>query len=46
MNLLFNSDIVNLLLKTKCWGGGGGGGRRQRPNFVILVVLSALIVCG
>ena len=42
MNLLFNSDIVNLLLKTKCWGGGG----RQRPNFVILVVLSALIVCG
>ena len=35
MNLLFNSDIVNLLLKTK-----GGGDRR--PNSVIFVAWSAL----
>ena len=35
MNLLFNSDIANLLLKTiRGWGrgrgGGGGGGVRQK----------------
>ena len=39
MDLLFNSDIVNLLLK-----GNGGSGRR--PHFVIFVVWSALIVGG
>ena len=37
MDLLFNSDIVNLLLKTNM-------GRDRRPNFVIFVVWSALIV--
>ena len=36
VNLLFDSDMVNLLLKTS--------GGRDRPNFVILVVWSALIV--
>ena len=35
MNLLFNSDIVHLLLKTNEW-------RDRRPNF-IFVVWSALI---
>ena len=39
MDLLFNFDIVNLLLKTN-------GGRGRRPNFVIFVVWSALIVGG
>ena len=39
MHLLFNFDIVNLLLKTK---GGGGGGRRS--NFVLFVVGSDFIV--
>ena len=37
MNLLLNSDIVNLMLKPK----GGGG---QKPNFVIFVNWSALSV--
>ena len=37
MDLLFNSDIVNLLLKTNM-------GRDRRPNFVIFVVWSARIV--
>ena len=37
MDLLLNSDIVNLLLKTNM-------GRDRRPNFVIFVVWSALIV--
>ena len=37
MDLLFNSDILNLLLKTNM-------GRDRRPNFVIFVVWSALIV--
>ena len=35
--LLFNSDIVNLLLKTD-------GGRDRMPNFVIFEVWSALIL--
>ena len=35
MNLLFNCDTVNLLLKNK-------GGKDRRPNFVIFVVWSAL----
>ena len=45
MNLLFNSDVVNLLLKRN-------GGRDRRPNFVIVVFItifvdwSALIVKG
>ena len=39
VNLLFDSDMVNLLLKTS-------GGRDRRPNFVILVVWSAFIVGG
>ena len=38
MNLLLNSDIVNLMLKPK------EGGGRQKPNFVIFVVWSALSV--
>ena len=37
MDMLFDSDIVNLLLKTN-------EGRERRPNFVIFVVWSALIV--
>ena len=37
MDLLFNSDIVNLLLKTN-------GGRYRRPNFNIFEVWSALLV--
>lgn len=40
MDLIFDSDIVNVLLKTN--EGGGEGDRR--PNFVIFV-WSALIVC-
>ena len=39
MDLAFNSDKVNLLLKTN-----GAGGRDRRPNFVIFVVWSVLIV--
>ena len=39
MYLLFNSDIMNLLLKTN-------GERNRRPNFVIFVVWSTLIVGG
>ena len=35
MDLLFDSDIVNLLLKTKV-------GRDRRPNYVNVVVWSAL----
>ena len=34
MDLLFNSDIVNLLLKTN-------RGRDRRPNFAVFVVWSA-----
>ena len=37
MDLLFNSDIVNLLIKAN-------GGRDRRPNFVIFVIWTALIV--
>ena len=37
MNLLFDSGIVNLMLK-------GKGGGRQKLNFVIFVVWSALSV--
>ena len=37
--LLFNSDIVNLLLNTN-------EGRNRRPNFVIFVVWYTLIVGG
>ena len=37
--LLFNSDIVDFLLKTN-------GGRDRRANFVIFVVWSSLIVGG
>ena len=37
MYLLFNSNIVNLLLKTK-WG------RNRRPYFVLFLVSSVLIV--
>ena len=37
MNLIFNSDIMKLLLKTN-------GGRDRRSNFVIFVVWSVLIV--
>ena len=37
MDLLFNSDIVNHLLKIN-------GGRNRKPNFVIFVIWSALIV--
>ena len=39
MNLLFDSDIVNLLLKTN-------GVRNKRPSFVIFVIWSALTVSG
>ena len=39
MNLLFNSDIVNLHLKIS-------GGRRARVSFVVFVVSGALIVDG
>ena len=39
MNLLFNSDIVNLLLKIS-------GVRDRGPNFTIFVGWSALIVSG
>ena len=35
MDLLFDSDIVNFLLKTK-------GGRDRRPNYVNVVVWGAL----
>ena len=41
MNLLFDSGIVNLMLKPKGGRGGGGG---QKLNFVIFVVWSALSV--
>ena len=37
--LLFNSDVVNFLLKTNV-------GRDRKPNFVIFVGWSALIVGG
>ena len=37
MYLLFNSDLVNFLLKTN-------GERDRWPNFVMFVVWSALIV--
>ena len=37
--LPFNSDVVNYLLKIT-------GGRNRRTDFVIFVVLSALIVSG
>ena len=37
MDLLSNSDIVNILLKTNV-------GRNRTPNFVIFVVWSALII--
>ena len=36
-HLLFNSDIVNLLLKTNL-------GRNRRPNFVVFVVWNTLVV--
>ena len=39
MNLLFDSDIVNLLLKTSRV-------RNRRPSFVIFVIWSALTVSG
>ena len=39
LNLVFNSDIVNFLLKTNRWSD-------RRPNFVIFAVWSALIVGG
>ena len=39
MDLLFNSDIGNLLIKAN-------GGRDRRPNFVIFVIWTALIVGG
>ena len=39
MDLLFNFDIVNLLLKNN-------GRRDKRPNFVIFVVWSAVIIGG
>ena len=39
MNLLLDSDIINLLLKTN-------GGKCRKPHFVIFVIWSALIVCG
>ena len=35
MDLLFDSDIVNLLSKTK-------GGRGRRPNYINVVVWSTL----
>ena len=35
MDLLFDSDIVNLLLKTK-------GGRDKKPNYIYVVVSSTL----
>ena len=41
MNLLFDSGIVNLMLKPKGGRGGGGG---QKLNFVFFVVWSALSV--
>ena len=37
MDLLFNSDIVSLLLKTN-------GVRKRKPNLIIFVIWSALIV--
>ena len=40
MDLLFNSDIVKLLLKIN----GGEGERNRMSNFVIFVLCSALIV--
>ena len=39
MDLLFNSDIGNLLIKAN-------GGRDRRPNFVIFEIWTALIVGG
>ena len=39
MDLLFNLDIVNLLVKTN-------GGRDRGPNFVIFVVWGTLMVGG
>ena len=39
MDLLFNSDIVNLLLKNN-------GGRNRKRIFVFFIVLYALIVSG
>ena len=39
MDMLFNSDAVNRLLKTN-------GGRDRRPNFVIFLVWSGLIFGG
>ena len=42
MNLLFNSEIVNLLLETN----GGWGGREPTFSFFFFVVWSALIVGG
>ena len=39
MDMLFNSDAVNRLLKTN-------GGRDRRPNLVIFLVWSGLIVGG
>ena len=39
MDLLFNSDIGNLLIKAN-------GVRDRRPNFVIFVIWTALIVGG
>ena len=41
-DLLFNLDIVKLLLKNN--GGGGGGGRHRTPHF-IFVVWTALVFC-
>ena len=44
MDFLSDSDIVNSLLKTKGGMGGGRGGRGgdRRPNYVNIVVWSAL----
>ena len=42
MDFLSDSDIVNSLLKTKGGMGGGGRGGDRRPNYVNIVVWSAL----
>ena len=39
MDLLFDSGIVNLLLKTK---GGGGRQKDRKPNYVNVFVSSTL----
>ena len=46
MNLLFNSDIVNLLLKTKCWGGGGEETKAKFCYFISFECFNCVWVDG